>query len=251
MSQTKSMRKDWDQRSRENAYHWVDSTESKWQSKEEYYAGGERDIQKYVLPLLSKAGIGKKRMRTMAALDIGCGTGRLCRALARHFRKVTGIDISEEMIRQAHEDNADIGNATFLRTSGRDLAPLGDATVDFCFSFIVFQHIPSKRVIRSYFREMARVLKPGGLAKVQVRGTPGNPPGKVWWFHGFSGFYLALVLWRHCLPLVWTRRYGTVYGACFSEKQLKTLAEQAGFTVIRTFHETNRYLWVEMQKPTI
>ncbi|PIQ76868.1 hypothetical protein COU78_01050 [Candidatus Peregrinibacteria bacterium CG10_big_fil_rev_8_21_14_0_10_49_24] len=247
MNQKVSMKADWDERSKENAYHWVDSTESQW-NKEEYYAGGERDIQKYVLPLLQKKGVPEEQWKSIEVLDIGCGTGRLCRALSKYFGKVTGVDISEKMIAQAKQDNSDLHNVTFVQTSGEDLAQVPSASLDFCFSFIVFQHIPFKKVIRSYFREIERVLKPGGLAKVQVRGTPGNPPGKVVWFHGFSRFYIALVLWRQCIPLLWAHKYGTVYGACFSERQLRFLAKKSGFDVISTFHETERYLWVEMQK---
>ena len=36
-----------------------------------------------------------------AALDFGCGVGRLTQALARRFAASVGVDISEEMIRRA------------------------------------------------------------------------------------------------------------------------------------------------------
>ena len=54
--------------------------------------------------------------------------------------------------------------------SGFDLRPLPDACFDLVFSYIVFQHIPSAAVIRSYVREAGRVLKPGGAFKFQVNG---------------------------------------------------------------------------------
>ena len=48
-----------------------------------------------------------------AALDFGCGVGRLSRALASHFDQVTGVDISETMIGRARELNAAIPNVEF------------------------------------------------------------------------------------------------------------------------------------------
>ena len=38
-------------------------------------------------------------------LDFGCGVGRLSQALAPHFQRVTGVDISAEMIEQAQSLN--------------------------------------------------------------------------------------------------------------------------------------------------
>lgn len=248
MSKADAMTTDWDRRARENAYHWVDSRETAW-DKQKYYEGGERDMEKYVLPFFRSRNVTESMASKFTVVDIGCGTGRLSRAMARKCASVIGVDVSGEMIVRAKQNNSDLQNIAFLKTSGEDLAVIPDASVDFCFSFIVFQHIPSKSVIRSYFQEMKRVLRPGGLAKVQVRGTPGNPPGKVLWFHGGVLSYLALVLWRGVVPLPWIRQNDTVYGACFSETQLKALAAASGFGNIRTEHETDRYLWVEMRKP--
>jgi len=39
--------------------------------------------------------------RSAAALDIGCGTGDLCRLLTERFDKVTGIDLSEGQLKIA------------------------------------------------------------------------------------------------------------------------------------------------------
>jgi ubiquinone/menaquinone biosynthesis C-methylase UbiE len=39
--------------------------------------------------------------RSAPALDIGCGTGDLCRLLTERFDKVTGIDLSEGQLKIA------------------------------------------------------------------------------------------------------------------------------------------------------
>jgi ubiquinone/menaquinone biosynthesis C-methylase UbiE len=90
----------------------------------------------------------------MKVLEIGCGSGRITRALAEIFGEVYAVDISGEMIRQAARGAADTPNAHVFQNSGTDLAVLGDIQVDFAFSFIVFQHIPSREVIHSYVREV-------------------------------------------------------------------------------------------------
>ena len=61
---------------------------------------------------------------------------------------------------------------------------LGELRFDFTFSFVVFQHIPSKAMIENYVRETARVLRPGGLFKFQLQGDPsavgGHDDSRVW-----------------------------------------------------------------------
>lgn len=240
------MQQEWEERAHTNAYHWVMSTENAW-DKEKYYKTGEDHVAEYVLPFLKQENIPQEEYSTFTMLDIGCGTGRLTRALAKVGAAVTGIDISQEMIQKAKEDNAEISNATFVLGSGKGLDPLPDNAFDFCYSFIVFQHIPDKAVIHNYFHEIKRVLKPGRKAKFQVRGTPGNPPGKVIWFIGFRRFYIALCIWRKILPVVWIHTYGTVYGACFRKNELKHTLTKVGFTKVNTYYETDQHLWAEVQ----
>ncbi|MDD5025971.1 MAG: class I SAM-dependent methyltransferase [Candidatus Peribacteraceae bacterium] len=248
MTVSERMRRQWNERARENAYYWVVSGQEQW-TKEEYYREGEKDVARLVVPYLKSCGLFPEHTKTLSALDIGCGTGRLVRALADIFGSVTGIDISEEMIHRAKEENRSIMNAHFLLASGTGLLPVHDHSIDFCFSYMVFQHIPSKEVIRKYFCELLRVLKSGGLAKIQVRGAPGNPPGRVVWFKGFASFYLALTLWRGWLPLPWLRPYDTVYGACFTDAELKSTLMEVGFRQVETFRENDRYLWAKMRSP--
>ncbi len=247
MKPESTMQKEWEERAHTNAYHWVMSNEKTW-DKDAYYKSGQDHIVQYVLPFFAKHEIEQSDYTEFSALDIGCGTGRLSRALSSVVKSVTGIDISGEMIEKAKQDNATYDTITFVHGSGIGLQPLKDNSFDFCFSFIVYQHIPNKDVIRSYFAEMMRVLKNGGLAKFQVRGTPGNPPGKVLWFKGLTDKYIALCLWRNVLPVLWVRKYDSVYGACFSAAELQSELQKAGFSKVETYHETNKYLWAEVVK---
>lgn len=243
--QRETMLDEWNKRAEENAYYWVRTDREQW-DKQEYYAEGERDVSRYVLPFLASNGVDPK---TLHALDIGCGTGRLTRALANVFRDVIGVDVSEKMVATAKRDNADVPNADFRVTSGIALDGIPDASIDFCFSFITFQHIPRKSIVIRYFAEILRALKTGGVAKIQVRGAPGKAGGNVVRFLGFDRFYVALVLWNGWLPLPWIRRYDTLFGACFRRTELERTLMQLGFGNVRVFHENAKYLWAEVRKP--
>jgi SAM-dependent methyltransferase len=72
------------------------------------------------------------------------------------------------MLRLAREHNADLSNVEWLHGDGQGLGVVDDASVDGCFSHVVFQHIPDPGITLNYVREMGRVLRPGGWALFQV-----------------------------------------------------------------------------------
>ena len=55
-------------------------------------------------------------------LDIGCGIGRIERALAPHVARITGIDLSPAMIAEARRRCDGLGNVDLMRVDGRGLA---------------------------------------------------------------------------------------------------------------------------------
>jgi SAM-dependent methyltransferase len=165
---TDKMRREWDERARENARHYVATAQTDW-SDEEYFESGRMNVYHEILTDMGNVCQGQDQKR-MKVLEIGCGSGRITRALADAFGEVYAVDISGEMIRQASETLRDRPNAHVFQNNGCDLKVLGDLQVDFAFSYIVFQHIPSRDVIYNYVREVHRLLRPGGLFKFQVQG---------------------------------------------------------------------------------
>src|SRR3954454_10001124 len=133
-------------RARENARYYVATGNEQW-SDEEYFRSGEINVEHEILTDMGNVcqGMDPKQMRV---LEIGCGTGRITRALSKVFGEVYGVDISGEMIRQAAEALRDHPNARVFQNNGRDLEvvreALGGKPIDFAFSYIVFQHIPSR-----------------------------------------------------------------------------------------------------------
>ena len=226
--QLEQMRQDWDERARQNARYYVASGREQW-TDEEYFRSGEINVEREILTDMGNVCQGRdpKRMRV---LEIGCGTGRITRALARHFGEVYAVDISAEMVRQARQALRGSRNVHVFQNNGRDLRVLrrdGVAGIldrvglgpalqfDFAFSYIVFQHIPSYEVIESYVREVHRLLRPGALFKFQVQGHSGEEEQRDSWL-----------------------------GVAFSEEQARAMAERCGFEMRYDHGAGEQYYWL-------
>ena len=103
------------------------------------------------------------------ALDFGCGVGRLSRALAPHFTRVDGVDISSEMVTLAREHAP--ANTTFHANPRADLRLFTSARFDFALSLMTLQHMPPQ-LMRAYLFELGRVLKPSAIAYFQIPKRP-------------------------------------------------------------------------------
>jgi len=233
----------WDTLATEDAYHGVMTEKYGW-DKEEYYRTGKEHVEQLVMPFVQKTGVDTSQS---SILDIGCGTGRMDRFLAEHFQKVIGTDVSAEMIEKAKEDH--VGTSIdFLVTSGKDLHEVQSDSMDVVFSYATLQHVSRKSWVCNHFRDVFRILKKDGVAKMEVRGAPGNPPGRVVWFRGLERCYITLVFWRGFLPLPFLRFYNPLYGACFKKTELTSILKKAGFASVETSLEGGRHLWAEVRK---
>ncbi len=169
-----------------------DKRGGRWQA-DEFLATGQVEIDSQ-LAALAPSGYPSRRD---LAIDFGCGAGRLSRALAAHFDKVIGIDVSASMISAAQRLNADIANIEFRENPAADLNGIDDASVDFVFSHITLQHIPSALAL-GYVDEFLRILAPGGAAVFQfVDSSDESWRGRLF---GFASNHwlnpLRRLLWR-------------------------------------------------------
>jgi SAM-dependent methyltransferase len=219
------MRRDWEERARRNARHYVVTGQQVW-SDEEFYHSGEVTLEEEILNDLTNICQGKDP-KEMTVLEIGCGAGRVTRALAGFFGEVYAVDISREMVRQARHTVAGYPNARVFHNNGKDLSairrrwwnPLGwgrPRLFHFAFSFMVFQHIPSRAIIENYVRETGRMLLPGALFKFQVQGSPQARPGpeESW------------------------------VGVPFSEDEARAMAERCGFEMRYHSGAGDQYYWL-------
>jgi len=95
-----------------------------------------------------------------AALDFGCGVGRLTQPMARRFKSTIGVDISAQMIQIAESLNQ-IESCNYVAAAESEL-PFDDDSFSFIYSNIVLQHIPREYSVR-YLLEFERLLRPGGI----------------------------------------------------------------------------------------
>ena len=167
MSSTARMRRFWDERAREDAFHFVDNREPYGKADEErFWREGERDLGTLLDTLDLQVRLDDH------VIDLGCGIGRLTRVLASRAAHVTAIDVSPAMLARARELHPSLNNVTWLLGDGESLEGIPDGTVDAVVSHVVLQHIPSAKVQLGYVAEFGRVLRPGGWAAFGLSTDP-------------------------------------------------------------------------------
>jgi len=94
-------------------------------------------------------------------LDLGVGTGRELSALLDAGHRVVGVDVSEKMIALCNQRTRPI---RCLRADFWSGLPLPDASFDAVLALYgTLAHAPRAGALADLAREIARVLRPGGL----------------------------------------------------------------------------------------
>jgi SAM-dependent methyltransferase len=101
-------------------------------------------------------------------LDVGCGPGSLAFVAARRAAHVVAVDFSTGMVAEvaARAAREDVTNVEALVMDAQSLS-FPDGEFDVAFSMFAFMFIPDRA---RAFREMRRVLRPGGVAVVATWG---------------------------------------------------------------------------------
>jgi demethylmenaquinone methyltransferase/2-methoxy-6-polyprenyl-1,4-benzoquinol methylase len=152
-------------------------------------------------------------------LDLACGTGDLCDMVTGDGYTAVGIDFSAGMLAAAHT------RAPLMRADALEL-PLPDAAADGVVSGFALRNFVD---LARFFRECARVLRPGGRVAVLETGEPASPlvrAGHHFWF-------------RRVVPLVGARLANDAAAYEYLPRssaylpppdELVALVEAAGFT---------------------
>jgi demethylmenaquinone methyltransferase/2-methoxy-6-polyprenyl-1,4-benzoquinol methylase len=137
-------------------------------------------------------------------LDLGAGTADLSIAVLRHAgagAHMIGMDITPEMLAIGQRKLVRLGlqDRIDLRVGDAEQIDLPDSSVDGCCSAFTVRNLTD---IRKGFREMLRVVRPGGrVVCLEIS----HPPGRI--FGTLFHFYFY-----HLAPL-----FGSVLGKAFEE----------------------------------
>jgi SAM-dependent methyltransferase len=100
-------------------------------------------------------------------LDFGCGTGRSTRFLGKLGFNVTGVDVSEDMLRIARDLDP---SGDYRIVPGDDLTEFDSETFHLIVSLFTFDNIPSELKVR-IFSDLKNLLRPDGTI-VSVVSSP-------------------------------------------------------------------------------
>ncbi len=136
--------------------NWFDATSS----VEETLKKAQKDWDERITKFGSYATMPKH-----SCIEIGFGGGRLVVPASKIFPEVIGIDIHSAFDRTSeflHAQN--IANFSLIHRD--ELNVIQADSIDFIFSFIVFQHFDSFEEIDYYIAHIRRVLKPNGYCHI-------------------------------------------------------------------------------------
>lgn len=237
-----AIRRDWDARAKENPRAYINWPEFA-DDDAAFFASGLQDYQKYVPPFLSKV---KFDPQGKVALEIGCGIGRIARWMSRDFGQYIGVDVSPEMVRKAASYG--LANANFQAVSGGDLVEIESESVDFVFSFAVFQHVPDKSAIFNYFAETARVLRPDGVFRLHMKGLWSASVGRLALEAGYTQNGGAANTGRSHFPFLRFRHLDTWQGQSIRPNEAIAKCESLGLEVLDVEAPWTTMMWIGGRK---
>src|SRR5262249_41033519 len=115
-----------------------------------------------------------------AALDFGCGVGRLLVPIAKRSRSAVGIDVSDGMLQEAKSQCASIGLTNVRLIKSDDRLTHVTEKFDLINSYIVLQHVSPERG-KVIARSLIERLNDGGIGVLHFtydKQPPNDPSGK-------------------------------------------------------------------------
>ena len=210
------MKKEWNERAKMNPLFVIATDHS--DSEEDFWESGITECNVILgknSPRFQKI-IENKEPSKMNVLEIGCGIGRILIPMRKIFGNMIGIDISSEMVQLGQKHVVNIPNCRIVENNGIDLSEFSDNYFDFCYSFIVFQHIPEKQIVQNYISEVSRVLKSGCLFRFQVRGIITTKPNEITTWDGVQ----------------------------FTSDEIHKIAKENNFEIVEEGNDKEEYYWL-------
>jgi SAM-dependent methyltransferase len=165
----------WEEKAQKNPLFAVMSAEQfaekgadpeKWTEEDlnRFFDKGRRLYEVFLCPLLQRIPLEAGHA---LIVEYGSGMGRILKAMYAEGYDCAGIDISPTMLDLSRRLVPEVEKLHLLTEKGTTSLP--DRCADFVFSYAVLQHINRLSRVRLAFDEMCRLLKPGGILKVQFR----------------------------------------------------------------------------------
>ena len=168
---------------------------------------------------------------TDRVLELGCGVGRIGRELAPTCQHWQGVDIAENMLRVAKNRTSHLSNVAFQQLSKTSLSMFAADSFDKAYAVAVLIHLDKEDVFL-YLREVARVLRPGGLLYFDAWNLTHEVGWKRWlvevehWASGDQGGRKDVARNQFCVP-----------------QELRLYVEQAGLSEVLCLTDS---LWIQM-----
>jgi SAM-dependent methyltransferase len=134
---------------------WFDEIDRRWIEATYPYLSAREPFDK-IMP---------SNLKGQSVLEIGCGMGLHTQLLAQHGADVTAIDLTEPAVRATTARMQLRGLAATVQREDAEALPFEDDTFDLVWSWGVIHH--SSKTTRTV-REISRVLKPQGQARIMV-----------------------------------------------------------------------------------
>lgn len=159
-------------------------------------------------------------------LNVGCGHGPDFPPFAQNF-ELYGMDISPKMLELARKYADKFNFKVELKQGDARKLPYSDGYFDFVIAVASLHHVVGKVGRINAFKEINRVLKPGGEAFITVW----NKWQPKFWFKAKD----VQVPWKQKTEVLYR------YYHLFSYGEMASMAKKTGFKVIKSFPETGIY----------
>jgi SAM-dependent methyltransferase len=149
------------------------------------------------------------------SLDLAAGHGRNSEFLLRYAETLVIMDIQPGNIELCRARFADELYVSYHVCNGYDLRPLADESLTFIYCFDAMVHFDSD-VVRSYLKDMRRVLRPGARAFLHHSNYTG---GHDWRSNPHSRNFMSREMFGH---------YAVKEGLTVMKQQLLNWGNEAG-----------------------
>lgn len=192
-------------------------------SEEEQYlshAAARYALEPYIHPF-ARFHEGKNK----TVLEVGVGMGADHHEWAKSAPKALhGVDLTDRAIAHTQKRLSLFGHTSHLQQSGGTPLPFKDGTFDIVYSWGVIHHSPDTQDLAA---EIARILKPAGIARIMIYHTWSLTGFMLWGRYALlkgKPFTSLKTIYHHHLESPGTKAY--------TKKEARALFKAAGFNTV-------------------